>query len=68
MGATHPDSVALFAAESVRFRDWARDGTDSGDVAVRHALIRITALHLAAERASRATPSVLEVRDTTAFS
>ena len=42
------DAVAQFAAEVVRFRDWARDGTDSGELAVRNALIRIGTLYLAA--------------------
>ena len=42
------DAVAQFAAEAGRFRDWARDGTDSGELAVRNALTRILALYLAA--------------------
>ena len=48
MPATATDAVAQFAAEAARFRDWARDGTDTGEVAVRHALIRIATLYLAA--------------------
>ena len=42
------DAVTQFAAEAARFREWARDGSDSGELAVRHALIRILALYLAA--------------------
>ena len=42
------DAVAQFAAEVIRFRDWARDGTDSGELAARNALIRIGTLYLAA--------------------
>jgi len=41
------DAVTQFAAEAARFREWARDGTDSGERAVRNALIRILALYLA---------------------
>jgi Domain of unknown function (DUF5063) len=42
------DAVTQFAAEAARFRQWARDGSDTGEVAVRHALIRILTLYLAA--------------------
>jgi hypothetical protein len=42
------DAVAQFAAEAARFRDWARDGTDSGELAVRNALVRVMTLYLAA--------------------
>ena len=42
------DAVAQFAGEAARFRDWARDGTDSGELSVRNALIRIATLYLAA--------------------
>ena len=42
------DAVAQFAAEASRFRDWARDGTDNGESAVRHALIRVATLYIAA--------------------
>jgi hypothetical protein len=48
MPATTSDAVGHFAAEAARFRDWARDGTDSGELAVRQALIRIGALYFAA--------------------
>ena len=48
MHATSSDTVALFAAEAARFRGWARDGSDSGEAAVREALIRIGTLYLAA--------------------
>jgi hypothetical protein len=47
MPATTSDAVADFAAEAARFREWARDGDDSGEVAVREALIRIGTLYLA---------------------
>jgi hypothetical protein len=42
------DAVPQFAAEAARFREWALDGTDSGELAVRNALIRIGTLYLAA--------------------
>jgi hypothetical protein len=41
------DAVAQFAAEAARFREWARDGSDSGELAGRQALIRILTLYLA---------------------
>jgi len=47
MPATSSDAVAHFAAEAVRFREWARDGSDTGEAAVRNALIRIGTLYLA---------------------
>jgi len=48
VNAPPANAVEHFAAEAVRFRAWARDGTDSGEVAARNALIRTTALYLAA--------------------
>ncbi|MES2996744.1 MAG: DUF5063 domain-containing protein [Verrucomicrobiota bacterium] len=48
MSATTSDAVGQFAAEAVHFRAWARDETDSGELAVRKALIRIGALYFAA--------------------
>ena len=48
MPATSSDAVAHFAAEAARFREWARDGSDTGEVAVRNASIRIGTLYLAA--------------------
>ena len=48
MPATTSDAVGQFAGEAARFRDWARDGTDNGELAVRQALIRIGALYFAA--------------------
>ena len=48
MHATTTDAISRFAAEAARFREWARDGSDSGELAVRGALIRILALYLAA--------------------
>jgi hypothetical protein len=48
MPVTTSDAVGQFAAEAARFRDWARDGTDSGELAVRQALIHIGALYFAA--------------------
>jgi hypothetical protein len=48
MNATLTNAVDGFAAEAARFRDWARDGRDSGESAARNALIRTTALYLAA--------------------
>jgi hypothetical protein len=42
------DAVAQFAAEAARFRDWARDGTDSGELAVRNTLVRVMTLYLTA--------------------
>lgn len=48
VNATSMDATERFAAEAVRFRDWARDGKDSGELATRNALIRITALYFAA--------------------
>jgi hypothetical protein len=47
MPVTTSDAVAAFAAEAARFRDWARDGSDAGELAVRQALVRIGALYLA---------------------
>ena len=48
MPATSSDAVVEFAAEAARFREWARDGSDSGEIAARRALIRIGMLYLAA--------------------
>ena len=42
------DAVAQFAAEAARFRDWARDGTDSGELAVRNTLVRVMTLYFTA--------------------
>lgn len=48
MPATVNNAVLDFAVEAARFRDWARAGSDSGELAVRQALIRIGALYFAA--------------------
>jgi hypothetical protein len=48
MPATTSDAVARFAAEAACFREWARDGGDTCEVAVRNASIRIATLYLAA--------------------
>ncbi len=48
MNSDPADAAEQFAAEAVRFRDWARDGTDAGELAARNALIRTTTLYLAA--------------------
>ncbi len=42
------NAVERFAAEAVAFREWAKQGTDSGEIAARNALICITRLYLAA--------------------
>jgi hypothetical protein len=48
MSTTSTGAVDRFAAEAACFREWARDGTDRGELAVRNALIRIASLYLAA--------------------
>jgi hypothetical protein len=45
--STSLDAVTHFAAEATRFREWAQNGNDSGELAVRQALIRLLALYLA---------------------
>jgi hypothetical protein len=42
------DAVERFATEAAAFQQWARHGADTGERAVREALVRITRLYLAA--------------------
>ena len=47
MHAAASDAVGQFALEAARFRDWARDGSDTGEFAVRQALVCIGTLYFA---------------------
>lgn len=42
------NAVENFAAEAERFAQWIRHGTDTGEIAAREGLLRLTRLYLAA--------------------